>query len=289
LEGATAAGMGTADMGRIVSDALRAFGKEADQTTDIMDVLVKGSTSANTSVSELGKGISIVGGIAREAGMGIESVVATMGSMQNAGVGASRAAVAMRAGISRLLKPTGDAQTTLRQLGVSAKDAQGNFRGLIPVLSDLEAAGASSSDMLSVFGRRAGPTLQTALSNGVGAIKKFRGELQNADGTTREISNFIEGTLVEQLSVLWGSIETLGATIGSALTPVLKPLVQLLKGVVNGLMLFIKAGEQLANFLAGDFVDSHQEAKDSASDVDDEEKKLTASVKSATGAADSMV
>lgn len=247
LRGATAAGMGAAEMGEIASNALKAFGRDASETGQVMDVLVKGATSANTSVQELGHGIAIVGGLANEAGMSIESVTSVMASMQDAGVGASRAAVAIRAGLSRLLKPTSDAKAALEALGVNARDAEGNFRGLIPVLSDLEKAGVSSSQMLDIFGRRAGPTLQTALSEGSGALRSFQRDLESADGASRRIAGFIRSSLTEQIKVLAGSIETLGANVGSVLLPPLKLLVGALQVTTKTLNTAVTLAKEAAS------------------------------------------
>lgn len=233
LKGATAAGMEAAEMGEIASNALRSFGRSTGATTEVMDVLVAASTNANTSVQELGQGISIVGGLANKAGMDIQSTAAVMAKLQDAGISASRAATAMRAGISRLLKPTGDAKTALESLGVSAKNSQGNFRGLIPVLTDLQEAGASSSQMLAIFGRRAGPTLQTALAQGGSSLQQFQKQMNNAGGTTKEVASFIRDSATEQLKVLGGTIKTLAIEIGELLLPALQGITAVMQGVTK--------------------------------------------------------
>lgn len=251
LKGATAAGMGAAEMGEIASNALRAFGRSASQTSQVMDVLVKASTNANTSVQELGQGISIVGGLANKAGMDIESTAAVMAKLQDAGISASRAATAMRAGISRLLKPTGDAKTAMSELNVSAKDAQGNFRGLIPVLTDLQSAGASSSQMLAIFGRRAGPTLQTALAQGGSSLKSFEQKMRNAQGTTKEIASFIRDSATEQIKVFAGSLATLGSNIGELVLPPLKLLIGAAQKTVTFLNTMVNVVKDVDSMFSG--------------------------------------
>lgn len=260
LRGATAAGMDAAEMGEIASNALRQFNRSADETEEVMDVLVKASTSANTSVQELGSGLSVVGGLAAEAGMSIEETSALFASLQDAGIGASRAATAMRAGISKLLKPSSEANATLQKLGVNVKDSSGEFRGMIDVIADLEKAGASAEDMLAIFGRRAGPTLQTALSQGGASLHSFKSELENADGTSREIASFIRSSLSEQVKVLMGSLETLAANVGTLVVPALKGLVTIAQGLTVALNAVVDAGKSVAQFLAGGFATSAEEA-----------------------------
>lgn len=222
LEGATAAGMGVAEMGEISSNVMKAFSKDASELTGIMDVMVEASTSANTSVQDLGKGLGVVGGLANKAGMGLEETTTLLSVMQDSGIEASRAAIAVRGGISRLLKPTGEAKERLENLGVATKNSEGKFRGLIPVLSELEKAGASNADMLEIFGRRAGPTLQTALADGAEGLEKFEKKLKNSEGTSKRVSDFIESTFTERVNILTGSLETAAANLGETFLPAAK-------------------------------------------------------------------
>lgn len=102
----------------IVTDALTAFGLTAEDAGHFADVLAAASSGANTNVSMMGETFKYVAPVAGSLGYSVEDLATTIGVMANSGIKGSQAGTALRAAMSRLVKPTKDVQGALGKLGL---------------------------------------------------------------------------------------------------------------------------------------------------------------------------
>ena len=117
---AAASGEDLARTSDIVTDALTAFGLSAEDSGHFADVLAAASSNANTNVNTMGETFKYVAPLAGSLGYSAEDVASAVGLMANAGIKGSQAGTALRSALSRLVKPTKDAQGALVQLGLIA-------------------------------------------------------------------------------------------------------------------------------------------------------------------------
>lgn len=185
------AAAGAVDLGTaadVASNILSGYGMQAAEVGRLNDILAKTFTSTNTTLEMLGESMKYVAPVAASAGLSIEETSAAIGLLGNAGIQGSEAGTALRGAIGNLLSPTAQVQELLDGLGVSALDSSGELRSLTDIVGQLEDAGASTADMLGIFGLEAGPAMQALLSQGSGALKTLTGELKEAGGTAEEIA-----------------------------------------------------------------------------------------------------
>jgi len=207
----------------IASNILSGLGLKANKTGKLVDVMAKATASANMNVIELGEAMKMASPMAEAAGLSMEGMTAVIGKMADAGIKGSLAGTSLRAGISKLLKPTSEMTEMLDMLGVSINNSDGSMRNFIDILQDLENAGAGATEMVTLFGMRAGPSLMAAMSEGVGGIKGLRAELQNAGGTAKKMADTqlqgLNGAL-KKLKSAWEELQIKFAKTGvlSALT-----------------------------------------------------------------------
>lgn len=135
---AAAGGTDLARTADIVSDDLTAFGLAADQASHMADVFAVTATRTNTNVEMIGETMKYAAPVARAYGATMEETAALTGIMANAGVKASQAGTALRAGFMRLAGPPKKASKAMDELGIS--------------LSDLSAQQAETSAALSSLG-----------------------------------------------------------------------------------------------------------------------------------------
>ena len=182
------------DLGRaadIVSNVLTGYGLEVSELSRVNDVLVKSFTSANTDLSQLGDAFKYAGPVAKGAGIAFEETAAALGLMGNGGIQASMAGTSLRMAVVRLLNPTSEVTKALDELGISSEeltDGKGGLKPLADILEILEKKGANTSQVMSIFGVRAGPAMGVLLSQGTEALRDLTGELENAGGTASEIA-----------------------------------------------------------------------------------------------------
>lgn len=192
LQLAAAANMELGRAADIVSNVLTGYGLEADQIGRVNDVLVKSFTSANTDLGQFAEAMKIAGPVAKGMGMSFEETSAVIGIMGNAGFQASLAGTALRGTLSRLANPAKDAQRALGKLGIKQSDimqSDGSLRSLTEIIRVLGEKGAGASELLEIFGERAGPAMTAVVSQGADAVAELTKKLAEAGGTAKHVAD----------------------------------------------------------------------------------------------------
>lgn len=123
----------------IVTDALTAFGMQADESGRFADILASAASNANTNVAMMGESFKYVAPVAGAMGYNAEDVAVALGLMANAGIKADMAGTSLRNMMQRMAKPTKESQAAMDRLGISLQDDQGNmlsFRQIMDTLRD---------------------------------------------------------------------------------------------------------------------------------------------------------
>lgn len=211
---AAAAQIDLATAADITSNILTGYGLQVEDLAHANDVLVKTFTSANTDLVMLGEAMKYAAPVASAAGIQFEQAAAAVGLMGNAGIQASMAGTSLRGAITRLLTPSNEAADTMGQLGLNVLDASGNLVGLDEIIRQLEASGATTADMMTIFGQRAGPAMMALVSQGSDALVDFTSELENAGGTAERVASVqmegFNGALTELKSAAEGAMIAIG-------------------------------------------------------------------------------
>ncbi|MFK0296682.1 phage tail tape measure protein [Streptomyces sp. NPDC090442] len=213
---AAAGNIALADAADIATNVLSGYGLQTKDLAHLNDVLAKTFTSTNTDMKMLGESFKYVAPVASSAGLAIEETSAAIGMMGNAGIQGSEAGTALRGAIASLLKPTGDTEKILKKLGVSVVDSHGKLRPLVSIVGQLEKAGASTADMMGIFGVEAGPAMQALVTQGSGALKKLTKDLKNSGGTAKNIADVQMEGFNGQMKGLQSAVEGLMLAIAGS-------------------------------------------------------------------------
>lgn len=200
----------------IASGILNGFGLKATEIGRVDDVLTKAFLATATSLQDLGESFKYVGPVANSAGMSFEETAAAIGLMGNAGIKGSEAGTALRGALAAMLKPSKLAENTLRAIGVTVVDAHGKLLPLVDIIGQLGKAGASTADMMAIFGIESGPGMMALVSQGAGALQSLTGDLRNAGGTADRVAKIQMQGLNGALDNLSSSAEGLMIAIGDA-------------------------------------------------------------------------
>lgn len=205
-----------AEAADLASNILSGYGLKAKDLGRINDILAKTFTSTNTDLRMLGDSFKYAGPVASSAGLQFEEISAAIGLMGNAGIQGEMAGTALRGAISRLLKPTKAVASALDRLGVEVVDSHGQMLPMVNIIRQLEKAGATTADMMAIFGLEAGPAMQALVSQGSGALANLTRELENSGGTAARIATTQMQGLNGSLDELSSAFEGLLIAIGDA-------------------------------------------------------------------------
>lgn len=176
---AAAANVSVADSARVTGDLLDEWGFSADKATHVADVMASAANSAGGGLMDLFGAMKYVGPSARQLGVGFDYTTAALVELAKAGIQGSMAGTSLRNMLTRLTPQGAPATKALNDLGVSAFDASGHFKGLPTVVDQLHGAMERLSpqrfaaDVSAAFGSRALAAVQIFAHGGEVALQGF--------------------------------------------------------------------------------------------------------------------
>lgn len=216
LQLAAAAQMDLGEAADIVSNVLSGYRLEVSELGRVNDVLVKGFTSTNTNLQQLGDAMKFVGPVAAAAGADFEEVTAALGLMGNAGIQGEMAGTALRGAISKILNPTKQVRDAMAEAGVSFTDSAGKLLPLLDIVRQLEPHAEDAGLFMKLFGQRAGPAMAALVGQGAGALEGLTAELENSGGTAERIAGVQMEGFNGQMRALASAFEALQIAIAES-------------------------------------------------------------------------
>lgn len=216
---AAATGEDLASTSDIVTDALTAFGLQAEDSSHFADILAAASSNANTNVSMLGESFKYVAPVAGSLGFSAEDTSKALALMANSGIKASSAGTALRGMLTRLVSPTKQSQKVIDQLGISVTDNKGKMKSLDEIMKDLRKgfANLSEDEKASAASALAGKTAMSGLLAIVNSSEKDYNKLSkainNCEGETDRMAATMQNNLQGQITLLKSSLEGLGIAL----------------------------------------------------------------------------
>jgi len=226
---AEAAAIDMAEATDYATDIMTAFGYSVEDLGYINDVLIATVTKANTDLPMLADAMKYVASVANTAGVSITETSAAIGLLSNAGIKGSMAGTGLRRIITTLIAPTGKAAEIMDTLGITMEDVDLKTHSLADVIQLLKDRGATSADIMEMFGQRGGAAMLALMNQGVPALRALEEELGNSEGITEEVAKTQEETLNNQLEILRNNLNDIAISVGEALVPALNQLVGLIR------------------------------------------------------------
>ena len=137
---AAAGSMDMASAAGYVSGAMKGFNDETKDAQYYADLMAKGATLANTSVSQLGDALSGAAAMGSAYGQSAEDMTVSLLRLAEQGEVGSNAATMLSAAMANIYTPMDQAKKAMDELGVSAYDESGGIREFNDVINDLNEA-----------------------------------------------------------------------------------------------------------------------------------------------------
>lgn len=228
------AAAGAMDLGAsadIASNILSGFGMKAGQMDRVADVLVRGFTTSNTNLAQLGDAMKYVAPVAAKVNTDLEETAAMVGLLGNIGIQGSMAGTALRAAMTRLAGPTRMTDEALEAMGLTLDDLITAEGKMLPMPKLLKKIADASGDMTEqermaafamLFGQEAVAGMSELVDRAAdGRLEEYAEQLRHAGGEAKRTAKTMNDTLKGAFIRLGSALE--GFFISSA-TPLLSPL-----------------------------------------------------------------
>lgn len=139
VKAAEAGNMDLASVANLTANSLAAYGKSSEEAEEFLNVLTATQNNTSTTMSELLQVYRTQANTFRLLNVDFNESATLLGLVANRSLKGSDAATALNSVMLRLLGTNKKSAEALEDIGVSAWDAEGNFRGLTTTLNDINA------------------------------------------------------------------------------------------------------------------------------------------------------
>lgn len=231
-------GMAVGDAAEYMANALSMFHLKGSQASQVADTLAAGAGKAVGNVSDFGEALNNCGAQANSFGMNVQETTGVLALFAQNGTIGAEAGTQLNSMLMKLAAPSAEAANTMKELGISAYDAQGHFVGMANFAGQLQKAEKGLTDEqrnqanATIFGSyaiKAANYLYEAGESGVNKWTKAVSESGYAAEQAAAKNNNLKGDL-ENLS---GSMESLMISVGEGAQGPLRKMIQGLDTLVD--------------------------------------------------------
>jgi TP901 family phage tail tape measure protein len=218
--------------------AMKQFNLAGDQVGHVADLLSAGAGKAVGSVEDMGMALKQSGLVASQTGVSIEETTGTLAAFASAGLIGSDAGTSFKSMLQRLTPQSKEAADLMKELGLSAYDASGQFVGMSDFAGQLQTKLSKltveqrNSALATIFGSDAVRAAAVLYDQGSNGIADWTNKV-NDSGFAADQAARLTDNLRGDIERLGGSLDTALIKTGSGANDALRGLAQGLEGAVN--------------------------------------------------------
>lgn len=236
---AAASGEDLAATSDIVTDALTAFGMQAEEAGHFADILATASSRSNTNVSMMGETFKYVAPVAGALGYSAEDVAVAVGLMANSGIKASQAGTSLRTILSNLTEPTDKQAIAMEALGISLTDSEGNMKSLDTLLQQMRVSfsglsEAEKSSYASIIAGQEGMSGLLAIVNAADSdFSSLKNSIYDCSGACDTMAETMTDNVSGEMKTLESMVEELELSLYDMFKPMLKDAIPKVQDAVE--------------------------------------------------------
>lgn len=245
ITASVASGEDLATTSDVVSSALNIWnlksGDVAANAAHVADVVQMAANQSALGMQDFSLAMQYAGAPAAALHVSIEELSTAMAIMRNNGIEASTIGTSLRSTFSRLAEPPKPAAEAIAALGLQTKDAAGNFIGLQQVIGQMRTAMTGLSDTQQVAyakalaGEDAYSGLLALIKTAPADYQAMADAINNASGSSDAQFRVMQQTMKVTLDGMLGSFESLAISIGTAVTPQVTAVLNILASFADTL------------------------------------------------------
>ena len=217
--GATGGFAELGDVTKTVSGIINAYGLTSKDAQGIVDTLVQTQNDGVITVRQLSDNIGNVASIAAAAGIPFKELSAAISTATLKGVPVEQTFTGVRQAITSILKPSEEAKTLAKSLGLSFDLASLQAKGFGGFLADVQAKTGGAADKIAILlgSVEAQTAIQPLLND---QLKTYNEQLDNQinkSGQAAEASKIATETIAGGFNQLVNATKNLAGTVNTAL------------------------------------------------------------------------
>lgn len=231
-------GMAVGDAAEYMANALSMFHLKGSQASQVADTLAAGAGKAVGNVSDFGEALNNCGAQANSFGMNVQETTGVLALFAQNGTIGAEAGTQLNSMLMKLAAPSTEAANTMKELGISAYDAQGHFVGMSKFAGQLQKAEKGLTDEqrnqanATIFGSYAIKAANYLYEAGESGVNKWTKAVSES-GYAAEQAAAKNNNLKGDLENLGGSMESLMISVGEGAQGPLRKMVQGLDTLVD--------------------------------------------------------
>lgn len=232
---AAAGGMEMSEAAGDISGAMKGFGDASKDSAYYADLMAKGATLANTSVSQLGQALADGSSMGKAYSQSAEGMTVSLLRLAEQGETGSAAATALSAAYANLFTPMDQAKEVMDKLHVSAYDASGATRDFNTVVNELNEAiqrEANGNEAIAnqykdlIFGKQGLNAYNKLVVTSTETQEQWAQVLRESTGAAAQQYDTMTDNLAGDMDKMRSAFEGLQIEISEELTDDVRGLVQ---------------------------------------------------------------
>ncbi len=226
---------GNMDLGRtsdLVTDSMSSLGIGADELNGYLDKVARTASRSNTDIDAMMEAFLEFGGTVKQNNISLEEASSLIGILANRGVKRAEAGNALNSVFMNLTTGYGRAGKAMKELNLSAFDAQGNFKGYANVLKELNDKTKDMTEeqrnyYLSAIGGKTRLSDTQKLLAGVSEeYDKLYETVSASDGALKEMATIMSDNIYGDVKALQSAAESVKIDFMEKMQPSIRKLLQ---------------------------------------------------------------
>lgn len=238
-------------------NTMRQFGLSSEDSSHVLDVMVKTANSSAQTFEDLGWALSQCGSICKASGYSLEQTTTVLGLLANVGIKGTAAGTSLKNMLVRLQKPSEEVKDALAEIGLQPFDDNGQLRPLEEIFGDLMELtdGMELKDknriFAELFGLRALPGASGLASVNPDDLKAMAEAVMAANGAAAQTAELMDSGIGGSLRLLDSALDGIKQAIAEGVVPELKKLIDNFTPLLTKVAEFIKEHPQLVMAVGG--------------------------------------
>ena len=243
IQAAVASGEDMGTVSDVVTSALSTWhllnGDVAANAEMVADVIQMASNKSKLGVQDIGVAFQYAAAPAASLGDSVQTVAAILGVMANNGIEASTAGTSLRSAYLNLAAGAKPAREAIEKLGLQVFNANGEFKGMRPLLDQLreKIRGLSQEEatpiLKDLFGTEGVSAVLAYINTAEEKTNEMFEAMKNAQGSSAAAFEVMSKTLSGQIKAIQGAFEAFVIRVGEASAPMLAPFVGSMQRLVD--------------------------------------------------------
>ncbi|OMK58912.1 phage tail tape measure protein, partial [Clostridioides difficile] len=235
---------GNLDLARtsdLVTDSMSSLGLSVKELPTYLDQVAKTAASSNTNIDALMEAMIVSGGTFKNLNVPLSEANALLGILANRGLKGSEAGNSLNSIMINLTSGAGQAGVAMKELGLSAFDSNGKFKGMANVLMELKEKTKDMTEeqrtmYLSMIGGKTQISTLQALLSGVGEeYSELEKKVGNSTGALDKMAKTMQNNNKGSITALISAVQELGLKIYNVLKPSIAQAVSWFQNLTNKL------------------------------------------------------